>query len=152
MPFKGTVQTANIWQSAERFSHTVRAAQIGPSADGKLPMAYSFLEVENDALHVSCVKRSESGDGWIVRLFNPTGGTLSGKIRLNGGVVPPAAQSPVERQAADFALPADTGKTWGRARLVDLEELETETLELDAEGAVKLDVTTKKIVTIEFVA
>jgi alpha-mannosidase len=150
MPYSGTVETAKIWQAAERFNHAVRVAQIGPSADGKLPLAHSFLEVENDALHVSAVKQSENGEGWVVRLFNPTDRKLSGKISLNGGKVPPDAFSPVERQAANFALPADSGKTWGKARLVDLEELESEALALDAGAAVCLDITKKKIVTIEF--
>ena len=150
MPFEGTVESANVWQTAERFNHTVRAAQIGPAMDGKLPMEQSFLEVENPALHVSAVKQSENGEGWVVRLFNPTDSMQSGKILLNGGMGPPAAQSPVERQAANFALPADTGKTWGTARLTDLEENETELLELDADGSVSLDVTKKKIVTVEF--
>ncbi len=150
MPYSGTHEEAKVWQQAERFNHIVRAAQIGPSEGGKLPLANSFLEIENESLHVSAVKQSEEGEGWIVRLFNPTEGTLSGKVCLNGGQVPPKALSPVERQAANFALPADTGTKWGKARLVDLEELETEELALDADGAVNLDVTKKKIVTIEF--
>ncbi len=152
MPYAGTVESAGIWQTAERFNHSVRVAQIGPSDGGKLPLAHSFLEVENEALHVSALKQSESGEGWIVRLFNPTDGALSGKVRLNGGMAPPAAQSPVERQAVNFALPADTGRAWSKARLVDLEESETEVLPLDADGAVALEVTKKKIVTIEFLA
>ena len=65
-------------------------------------------------------------------------------------MAPPASQSPVERQAANFALPAGTGRTWSKARLVDLEENEMEVLPLDSDGAVALDVTKKKIVTLEF--
>jgi len=150
MPYSGTVESARVWQAAERFNHTVRVAQIGPSADGKLPLAHSFLEVENDALHVSAIKQSENGEGWVVRLFNPTRRTLSSKVRLNGGQVPPDAFSPVERQARNFALPADTGKTWSKAQLVNLEEEEIEALTLDADGAVSLDITKKKIVTIKY--
>lgn len=75
---------------------------------------------------------------------------LSGRVSLNGGMVPPAALSPVERQAVNFALPAGIGRGWSKARLVDLEELETEDLALDAEGAVSLDIYRKKIVTLEF--
>jgi alpha-mannosidase len=63
MPYSGTAETAKVWQAAERFNHAVRVAQIGPSAGGKLPLAHSFLEVENDALHVSAVKQSENGEG-----------------------------------------------------------------------------------------
>jgi len=151
MPYAGTVKTAGIWQAAERFNHTVRVAQIGASTAGTSPLAHSFLEIENSALHVSAVKKSEQGEGWVVRLFNPTNSTQSGTIRLNGGMVPPTAQSPVERQAASFALPAPTGQKWGNARLVDLEENEIDVLELDGDGAVNLDITKKKIVTVEFV-
>jgi hypothetical protein len=152
MPYSGTVETAKVWNVAERFSHNVRVAQIGPSTDGKLPLAHSFIELGNDALHVSAVKQSENGKGWILRLFNPTDRTLSGKVSLNGGMVPPKALSPVERQAADFALPANTGKKWSKVRLVNLEENEIEPLKMKADGSVKLDITKKKIVTIEFVA
>lgn len=151
MPYAGTVDSAKVWQVAERFNHAVRVAQIGPSADGgKLPMAHSFLGLGNDALHLSAIKQSEDGNGWVVRLFNPTEGTLSGKISLNGGMAPPKALSPVERQAVNFALPADTGRKWSKARLVDLEEKEVKPLKLEADGSVKLDITKKKIVTLEF--
>jgi hypothetical protein len=151
MPYLGTTAAAGIWQAAERFNHAVRVAQIGPTEGGTLPLTHSFLEVENPALHVSAIKQSENGNGWIVRLFNPTGETLAGRIRLNGGRVPPAPQSPVERQAAHHALPPATGQNWAGARLVDLEEVASGELALDAAGAVNVVVTRKKIVTIEFV-
>ena len=68
------------------------------------------------------VLEDANGKGWIVRLFNPTDSTLGGRICLNGGMTPPTPQSPVERQATHFALPAATGKRWSKACLVDLEE------------------------------
>ncbi len=151
LPYSGTAASAGVWQAAERFSHDVRAAQIAPAPGGTLPLALSFLEVEDQALHVSAVKQSETGAGWVVRLFNPTDTTRRGTIRLNRGMAPPAPQSPVERQAAHGALPAATGRAWRSARLVDLEENESATLALDAHGAVSVDLTPKKIVTLEFV-
>ena len=150
MPYSGTVVSAGIWQAAERFNHAVRLAQIAPAAGGRLPLELSFLEVENPALHVSAVKQSESGTGWVVRLFNPTDITLGGNVRLNRGMVPPAPQSPVERQAASGALPPATGKPWTAARLVDLEENEIQSLDIDANGGVRMDIHPKQIVTIEF--
>jgi hypothetical protein len=150
MPYSGNVESAGIWRAAERFNHVVRAAQIGPSSDGKLPLAHSFLEIDNEALHVSTVKQSESGEGWVIRLFNPTDATLKSRIHLNGGQVPPSPQSPVERQAADFGLPPDTGRTWSKVRLVDLEEKETEVLVPYEDGSVDLEITRKKIITLEF--
>ena len=113
-------------------------------------LTHSFLEIENESLHVSAIKQSENGKGWVVRLFNPTDKKISSRIHLNSGQAPPDALSPVERQTRNFALPANTGKPWSQARLVNLEELEGKKLGLDAEGAVNLDITKKKIVTIEF--
>ena len=150
MPFSGTVASAGVWQLAERFNHAFRAAQIAPAPGGTLPLELSFLEVQNPALHVSAVKQSESGCGWIVRLFNPTDTALGGNVRLNRGMTPPAPRSPVERQAAAGALPAATGKPWRSARLVDLEENEIAPLAIDADGAVHVDVIPKQILTIEF--
>jgi len=85
----------------------------------------------------------------VVCLFNPTNRTLSGKIRYNNGRAPPDRLSPVERQASNFALPKDTGKTWSKARIVDLDELEIEAFTLDADGAVSIDITKNKIVKIK---
>ena len=48
----------------------------------------------------------------------------------NGGKVSPDALSPVERQAGNFVLPADSGEMWSSARLVNLEKLEIEALNL----------------------
>lgn len=151
LPYAGTAAAAGIWQAAERFNHRVRIAQIGPSDGGTLPLVHSFLEVGNQALHVSAVKQSESGAGWVVRLFNPTDDTLAARLRLNGGMAPPEPRSPVERQAANHALPPATGRQWGKARLVDLEEVAIEDLAMDCDGAVNVAVTKRKIVTIEFV-
>ena len=152
MPYSGTVDSARVWHAAERFNHGVRAAQIGPSAGGKLPLSHSFLEVDNDALHVSAVKQTEAGDGWVVRLFNPTKRTLSGRIRLNEGKVPPVPQSPLERQAANFALPPDTDTPWSRAFLANLEEQPVRDLALDETGAVHVEIPQKKIVTLAFLS
>jgi alpha-mannosidase len=150
LPFSGTVAQAGVWQAAESFNHAVRAAQIAPAPGGSLPLELSFLEVENPALHLSAVKQGESGAGWIVRLFNPNDTALGGKIRLNRGMTPPAPRSPVERQAAGGALPAATGNRWRGARLVDLEENALAPLAIDADGAVRVEVAPKQIVTLEF--
>jgi hypothetical protein len=150
LPFTCSVASAGVWQHAERFNHAVRVAQIAPTAGGTLPQTLSFLEVANPALHVSAVKRSETGAGWVVRLFNPTTTVQAGTVRLNRGLAPPEPQSPVERQARAYALPDANGKPWRMARLVDLEENELAALALAADGSVGVEVTPKQIVTLEF--
>jgi mannosylglycerate hydrolase len=78
-PYAGTTESAGIWQSAERFNHAVRVAQIGPSGGGSLPMKHSFLEVENAALHVSAVKQSETAKaGWCGCSTRPTRPSAAG--------------------------------------------------------------------------
>ena len=84
MPYAGTVDAAGIWQAAERFNHELRVAQIGPSEGGTQALAKSFLEVEQAALHVSAVKQSEDGKGWVVRLAK--GHCLHQDRRCHGNV------------------------------------------------------------------
>lgn len=48
-------------------------------------MQKSFLEISDETIAVSAVKRSEIGNGWVVHLFNPASGPIKAKLRLNGG-------------------------------------------------------------------
>ncbi|MBE3070231.1 MAG: hypothetical protein IMZ66_08330 [Planctomycetes bacterium] len=153
LPHEGDGQAAGLWQQAERFCHDLRVVQIGPTPHGRQPLARSFLEVEPDGLHTSGVKQSESGRGWVVRLFNPADRAVSGRLRLNGGFAGPGApQSPVERVRASFALPAEPGARWPAARRVSLEEVPEADLAVDPAGWVAFEIAAKKILTVEFPA
>jgi alpha-mannosidase len=151
LPHAGDWATARLWQQAERFCHDLRIVQICPTPHGTQPLARSFLEVEPDGLHVSGIKQSESGEGWVVRLFNPSERTVSGRLRLNGGAAAqPTAQSPVERVQASFALPAEPGPRWPTARAVSLEEVPQANFVVDPDGWVGFEIAAKQILTIEF--
>ena len=151
MPHAGDWATAGVWQAAERFNIKLLACQIGPSKHGTRPLAASLLEIEPDVLHLSAVKRSESGEAWIVRLFNPLDESVTGRIRLNGGRGGPAdVQTPVQRARAAYALPKGPGRNWRKVRTVSLEELSQDDLKLDADGWVDFTITTKQILTIQF--
>lgn len=150
MPHTGDWERARLWQAAERFNLDLRVAQIGPTANGKEPLARTFLEVEPAGLHVSGIKAAESGSGWVVRLFNPADRALKGRLRLNGGLCAPASQSPVRRVQAAFALPAGKGKRWAKVRTVSLEEVPQSNLRMNADGWVPFEIAKKKILTIEF--
>lgn len=153
MPHAGDFETAGLWQAADQFNLALQAVQVGPTPHGRGPLSRSFLEVSPEALCVSAVKRSESGKGWVVRLFNPTSSAVSGKIHLNGGLVPPGkVPSPVERRMASFALPKASGRKWKSIRQITLEELPEKSLKPRADGSVRVTVPPKKIVTIEFKA
>lgn len=151
MPHKGNWEKAGVWQAAERFSHEIRVAQIGPSDKGHMPKTHSFLEIEPKQLHVSAVKQSEDGKGYIVRLFNPTNSKLNGRISLNGGKTGPLKLlSPVERSRNDFNLPEDKGRNWSKVRIVNLEEIPERELKMDKSGWSNFEIGRKKILTIEF--
>jgi alpha-mannosidase len=49
---------------------------------GSLPHECSFLTIEPAALHLSAVKRAEEGKRLIIRLYNPTCHSITGKIQL----------------------------------------------------------------------
>jgi hypothetical protein len=151
MPHRGDWLQGCVWQASDRFNLPFHAAQIGPTAHGKGPMRKSFLQMVPDSLHVSALKRSESGEGWIVRLFNPGEGVTEGRIRFNGGLSGPReVRSSVESIQSESALPGDTGKRWSRVRIVSLEETSEKDLILGNDGWVDFTIGGKKILTIEF--
>ena len=153
MPHAGDWAQGKVWQAADRITLAPRAVQVGPTKHGTAPRSKSFLELEPDTLHVSAIKQSESGEGWIVRLFNPFEETVAGRIRLNGGYAGPGAvQSPVERVQAEFALPEGLREMWSTVREVNLEEVPPGELSVDEDGWVSVELGKTKILTVEFVA
>jgi alpha-mannosidase len=151
MPHKGDWEEGGVWQASEQFDLRLTAAQIAPSDHGKNPLTYSFLRLQDENLCVSAVKRSEDGTGYVVRLFNPSDKTVENALSLGGGIAPiDTPQSPLERQRAEFELPAYSGKRWSVVKLVSLEEKDQEVLTMDDDGFVPFTITGKKILTIKF--
>jgi alpha-mannosidase len=152
VPHKGNWQDASMWHKAQQFNLFPQVGQIGPSKHGTEPMSKSFLDIDPaETLHVSAVKRSEDGTGWVVRLFNPTDKVVKATVKLNNGQSSPSFKpSPVERVKSEFALPGPAEQTWKNVELTNLEERPLEQLETDGKGAVKVNITKKKIVTIKF--
>ena len=85
MPHAGDWAKGGVWKASERFNLGFLAAQIGPSTLGTEPLSKAFLELDPDNLHISTIKRSEDGKGWVVRLLNPFDEAIEGRLRLNGG-------------------------------------------------------------------
>lgn len=82
----------------------------------------SFLKIQPDDLVFSCFKKSEDGDGYILRLYNPINKMISGKI--------------------DFSWKIKL------AELVTLEEKFVQKLDL-TDNKIHIDVQPKKIITIK---
>ena len=151
MPHSGDWEEGKVWTAADNFNLTFSAAQLAPTDHGKNALEHSFIELSDDTLSVSAVKRSEDGEGWIVRLFNPSDSAKTAKIRVNGGIAPiEKTQSPVERQLTEFELPEYSGKKWSEAKLVSLEEKDVAPLTLDGDGFAEFEITGKKILTFKF--
>ncbi len=151
MPHAGDWVEGGIWKASEQFNLMQHAVQVGASEHGFLPKMRSFLELDNEDLHVSAIKKSESGSGWIVRLFNPFNKIVAGKLRLNLGFTgPKPISSPVDRIQAAFALPQDKGSRWSKVRSMTLEEIAEKDLSINKDGWVSYEITPKKIFTIEF--
>jgi alpha-mannosidase len=152
MPHKGDFEQGNVWKESERFNLHLNVAQLAPTAHGKNPLTHSFLTLKEEGLHVSAIKRAEDGNGYVVRLFNPSDETKTNALRLNNGVRPiEVSQSPLERQMAEFELPAYSGKKWEAATLITLEEKEINPLAINTDGYVEFEITGKKILTIKFI-
>ncbi len=151
MPHSGDWEQGDVWKESERFNLSFAAAQIAPTKHGKNALEHSFLELGTEKLNVSGIKRSEDGRAYIVRLFNPSDNTVKSTIRLNGGIAPVIkTQSPIERQKAEFELPAYSGKMWSDIKLVSLEEKEIEDLAMQKDGTAEFEITGKKIMTFAF--
>ena len=134
----------------QRFSAAVEAVEQ-LAVERLEPRERSFLEVDPPSLHVSAVKQSEDGSGWVVRLFNPGTGTAEGRIRLNGGIASvQSAGSPVARLKKSFRLNGLHTEAWSAVRQVTLEEAEDKDLAMDAEGWVPVKLGRKQILTVKF--
>jgi len=153
MPHKGDWEQANLWKAAEQFNLPLVIGQTAPTISGTEPTQKSFLELADDTISVSAVKRSESGKGWIVRLFNPGSEMITTKLRLNGGRANSAdLRSPLERLQKDMAIAGTSGKPWNKIRSVTLEELPDKDLSCNADGWCSVELLPRKIVTVEFLA
>ncbi len=122
-PHAGNWQEAGVYEQAEIFTLPLELGQAGPGP-GNLPKSMSFIRVEPKDLIMSTMKRCEERDSLILRLYNPTGKNISGKVRL-------------------FEKPKE-------AWLTNLNEERREELKVTGKS-VNLSVAKKKIVTLELV-
>ena len=152
MPHKGGWEKANLWNAAEQFNLSLVIGQTAPTENGSEPMQKSFLEISDETISVSAVKRSEDGAGWVVRLFNPASSVIKAKLRLNGGKANSASSSPVERLQKEMAVSGTSEQIWNTIRIVNLEEIPEKELALDGDGWCNIEIAPKQILTLEFLA
>ena len=67
----GTWETAHTWQDAYAFNSPAALMEaFTENPSGKLPARAGLLEIDEPAAVVSAIKRSESGKGIVIRLWN----------------------------------------------------------------------------------
>jgi alpha-mannosidase len=76
---------------AQAFNAPLRAAQTG-AHEGPLPRQGSFVTVEPEGLILSAVKQAEDGGSVVVRVYNPTTETISGRVGVRGAATAALAQ------------------------------------------------------------
>ncbi|MCL4459513.1 MAG: glycosyl hydrolase-related protein [Chloroflexi bacterium] len=77
----GDWEGARVYQSAEEHKVPLLAVAT-PYHNGTLPTELSFLRLEGDGLILSCLKKTEDGDGLIIRLFNISDRDKEGRLSL----------------------------------------------------------------------
>jgi len=75
---------AGLYAEAESLKCPPGLYQVSPQGSGEMPAECGMLSVEPANLVVSALKKAEDRETIILRLFNPTGETLAGVIRIDG--------------------------------------------------------------------
>ena len=122
VPHRGSWEDARLWQTGLSFACPM-AAQVCETGGGNLPGELSFLCVEPETVLMSAVKRSESGEGIIVRFYNPMTQEVRARLRFFHSIA--------------------------RAYLVRLDETRVRSLRVVARDTVAIRVRRKEIVTLE---
>ena len=85
-PHAGDWSEGCVYAQALSLNAPPAAFQISPRKGGTLPLETSLFSVEPPDLIVSALKKAEDRDSIILRLFNPTGKTVDGRIRLHAPI------------------------------------------------------------------
>lgn len=119
-PHAGDYAAGGVLAEAERLAAPLEPVQAGTHPGGNPPTA-GFLDLQPDTLLLTALKRAEDGDGWIIRVCNPTAKKVKGKLAF--------------------------GRKLSSAERVTLEEVTEERLTTRG-NAVTFDAGPKKIVTL----
>jgi alpha-mannosidase len=119
----GNYVRANVFTQAFGFCYKPLSFQSGMTT-GTLPAEFSFLEIENRNLILSCIKKAEQyKSSYVIRMYNPTFQKVSSRVF--------------------FGIPVK------KVQLVTLEELVVSDLDLINSNEIEVDAKMREIVTIK---
>ncbi len=84
-PHKGDWQAGEVYKEALNFNNHISLVQTG-KANGELPSTLSFMKVSPDDLVFSALKKSADGNGFVLRIYNPTDKDIEGKVELHNSL------------------------------------------------------------------
>lgn len=84
-PHKGDWQAGEVYKEALNFNNHISLVQTG-KANGELPSELSFIKVSPDDLVFSALKISEDGNGFVLRIYNPTEKDIEGKVEFHNSL------------------------------------------------------------------
>ena len=123
-PHEGDWSQAEAYVEAERLNLPPKIVQTSRNK-GIMPLEHSFLSIKPSNLILSALKRSEDRNSYILRVFNPTGDKVHGNIAIFAGIK--------------------------EAYITDLNEDRLESLAVEQEHSITIEVGGNKIVTLEFI-
>ncbi|RKY72494.1 MAG: hypothetical protein DRQ24_04850 [Candidatus Latescibacterota bacterium] len=121
-PHPGNWRRREMFKEAYAFNSLLQGVQF-VRGEGELPKSLSFMQLQPSELVVSAIGQAEGRDSLMVRFFNSTNDKIMGTVRFF--------------------------KALKRARLLNFFEQSQEDMELENRHTVRLEVSPKKIVTIE---
>jgi mannosylglycerate hydrolase len=81
-PHQGNWERGRCVRESLDFIHGVRGLQFGKNRKGRRPKRHSVVELESERLVLSAVKKCETRDTLVVRIYNPTSRTSAGVLRI----------------------------------------------------------------------
>lgn len=81
-PHRGNWETAGTYREARQLNAPLMTYQVLGGDGGSLPLEQGFLEIAEHNLQVSAFKKCEDRDSTILRVYNPTAGTVQTAVHL----------------------------------------------------------------------
>jgi alpha-mannosidase len=108
-PHGGSWKQALTVRQGYDFNYHLSAMQV-PAHTGKLPGSFSFVKAEPENVVVTAMKKTEDGDGLLVRFYEWAGKSGNVTLTLPPGVVSASVANLMERPEGP-ALPVSDGRT-----------------------------------------
>jgi len=85
IPHQSSWDDVRISQKTKQYKTKILTQQL-KNQQGNMPSNFSFIQLEGERLEISAIKKNESEDKLVVRIYNPTNVNTTGKIKLGFNV------------------------------------------------------------------